>query len=218
MRAGAIDQRAAVRRIGADRAAEFGTSRASAAPLAPWPCSTSGASAAIRARNAVQRVNVARTELARDGDALVTRAPGGRKLRKNGFGAGAAGRAVDDQADAMAALGLTLHQSTTWRNRPPSGARKTCRIFRLAGSEAPCGVASSWRTTRSAGAGVDRSGRITGPCKEFLKARGKKLSPIETLRRLIKSHVSGWLARARRRLNRMATLIVCDQAWRLVCP
>ena len=62
------------------------------------------------ARDAMQRVDVARIELARDGDALEAERQAGLKLGKNGFGARAPRRAVDEQTNSMAALGLALHQ------------------------------------------------------------------------------------------------------------
>src|SRR3984885_5614142 len=58
----------------------------------------------------MQRVNVTRIELARDGDALEAELEAGCKLGENGFGARAAGGAVDEKADLMAAPGLALHQ------------------------------------------------------------------------------------------------------------
>src|ERR1700722_2297950 len=58
----------------------------------------------------MQRVNVARIELARDGDALEAELKAGRKFGENGFGARAAGGAVDEKADLMTAPGLALHQ------------------------------------------------------------------------------------------------------------
>ena len=58
----------------------------------------------------MQRMDVERIELARDGDALEAELKAGRKLGKNGFGPRATRGAVDEQADLMAALGLALHQ------------------------------------------------------------------------------------------------------------
>src|ERR1700684_3017881 len=70
----------------------------------------------------MQRVNVARIELARDGGAFEAERQAGLKLLENGFGAGAARGAVDEQTDLMPALGLALHQidhmaeqATEWR-------------------------------------------------------------------------------------------------------
>jgi hypothetical protein len=60
--------------------------------------------------DAVQRVDVAQTELAGDRDALESEREAGTKFREDSFGAGAAGRAVENEPHAMPAPGLPLHQ------------------------------------------------------------------------------------------------------------
>ena len=108
--AGTIDQRAAVGRIGADRMAEIRHQARQRRALGAVAVQDVGLKRRNPARDAVQRVNVARIELARNGGRARSRGQAGRKLGKNGFGARAARGAVDEQTDLMPAPGLALHQ------------------------------------------------------------------------------------------------------------
>ncbi len=99
-------RRAAYRR--GSRPARSASSRAKAAPLAPWPCSTSGASALTRREMRHSAWMSRQAHFAGNRNALDAEREPRRKFGENSVGARAAGRAVDDQADAMAALDLAL--------------------------------------------------------------------------------------------------------------
>ena len=104
-RVAAVMQRAAVRRVDPDRGGRR-ISRTKAPPLAPWPCSTSGLSAARWRETCDEADEVGRPELALHGkprDAELHLRRDGRERR---LGARAAGRAVADDADVMPARGL----------------------------------------------------------------------------------------------------------------
>ena len=108
--AGTIDQRAAVRRIGADGMAEIRHQPRQRRALGAVAVQDVGLECRNPARDTVQRENVARIELAGDGGALEAERQAGCKLGKNGFGPRATRGAVDEQTDLMAAPGLALHQ------------------------------------------------------------------------------------------------------------
>ena len=105
-RAGTINQRAAVRRIGADGVRRGWREPRQCGALGAVAMQHVGRQRADSARNAPQRIDVARVEFARDGNALDAERKPRREFGKHGIGARAAGRRVDDEADAMAAFDL----------------------------------------------------------------------------------------------------------------
>ena len=126
------------------------------------------------AGDAVQRVNIGRTELAADGDALQAerqmrrkrgQAPRRRARRRswNRRSARPDGRAPPGPAT----------RSTTWRNNPPSGARSMCRIL---SGEASGGTHDPAASTSSRG-----RGRRTMPGAALSDGRGPPVCHVRIL-------------------------------------
>ncbi len=107
-RAGTIDQRAAMRRVGADGVRRGGREAGESRALGAVAMKDVRRQTADPARNAPQRIDVAQVELARDRNALHAERKARRKFGEDGVGALAPGHGIDNQADPMAALDLAV--------------------------------------------------------------------------------------------------------------
>ena len=76
--------------------------------LAPWPCSTSGFSRRIRRGIRAHTTTSVGMRFAVNGDAVHAELEARRDLGQRRLGAFAAGQAVGDDADMMAAVGLAV--------------------------------------------------------------------------------------------------------------
>ena len=101
-----IDQRAAVRRVDPDCARRGRREPRQRRTLGAVAVQHVRRGASDVAGDCAQRGNIGRAELAGDGDALKAKRKQRLKFGKRRVGARAAGRTIDNQADAMAAFGL----------------------------------------------------------------------------------------------------------------
>ena len=105
-RARGIDQRAAMGRIDADRVGRARRQPRQRGAFGAVAVQYVGGEEPDALRNHAQREDIGRTELAGDGDTLQTEREMRKKLGKSRIGTRAAGRRIDDEADAVAARGL----------------------------------------------------------------------------------------------------------------
>ena len=131
--------------------------------------------------------DIARTELAGNRDALDSECEPRRQFGENGIGARAAGRAVDNQADTMAALDLALRDIDDMAEQ--AAERRPQNMDDLEAGRCECGLRvgdSRGIARRPSPSGAGRRtrpnadpGERRSPIARFLKLAGKTLSRIE---------------------------------------